>query len=201
MLPPEVRVSIEETGRNTYLAHVETGDRHEIMAPHSFEYNPGLLVNIEVQQWLEADAQRESGEEPGWLAEYGQKLYGYLFGDGQELANYLKGWSEANDGWRLTLALHPSAVALWGLPWEYLHDGKRCLALNNVWIQRVPWGLGIIKAKRTPLPLRILVVIASPEDQADLDTEKEIAVIQDALDPAVVEGQVELDFLESDVTL
>jgi len=201
MLPPEVRVSIEKTGNNTYLSHVETGDGHEIIAPHTFEYDPGLLLNIEAQQWLEADAQRGSGEEPEWLATYGQKLYGYLFGDGREFASYLRGWPEASDGWRLALALHPNAVALWGLPWEFLHDGKRPLALNNAWIQRVPWGLGSIKATRTPLPLRILVVIASPVDQADLDTEKEIAVIQDALDPAVVEGQVELDFLESEVTL
>jgi tetratricopeptide (TPR) repeat protein len=200
-LPPEIRVTIEKVGEKQYLSHVETGDGHEIIAPHTFEYDPGLLVNIEAQQWLEADAQRDSGEEPGWLAEYGQKLYGYLFGDGRELASYLRGWPEASDGWRLTLALHPNAVALWGLPWEYLHDGRRPLALSNVWIQRVPRGMRPIEAQETPLPLRILVVVSSPLGVADLDTEKEIAVIQDALDPAVVEGQVELDFLESEVTL
>jgi len=201
MLPPEVRVSIEETGKNTYLSHVETGDGHEIMSPRTFEYDPGLLVNIEAQQWLEADAQRESGEEPEWLAEYGQKLYGYLFGDGREFASYLKGWRKAAVGWRLSLVLHPNAVALWGLPWEYLHDDNKFLALNSVWTLRIPWGLGSIRTRRTPLPLRILVVVSSPLGVADLDTEKEIAVIQDALDPAVVEGQVELDFLESEVTL
>jgi tetratricopeptide (TPR) repeat protein len=200
-LPSEIRVTIEKVGEKQYLSHVETGDGHEIMAPHTFEYNPGLLVNIEAQQWLEADAQRESGEEPGWLAEYGQRLYGYLFGDGREFASYLKGWREADEGWRLTLVLHPNAVALWGLPWEYLHDGRRPLALSNVWIQRVPRGMRPIEAQETPLPLRILVVVSSPLGEADLDTEKEIAVIQDALDPAVVEGQVELDFLESEVTL
>ncbi len=198
---PEICVTIEKVGDKQYLSHVETGDGHEIMAPHTFEYDPGLLVNIEAQRWLEADAQRESGDEPEWLATYGQRLYGYLFGDGREFASYLKGWREADEGWRLTLVLHPNAVALWGLPWEYLHDGKRPLALNNAWIQRVPRGLRAIKARRTPLPLRILVVVSSPLGVADLDTEKEIAVIQDALDPAVVEGQVELDFLESEVTL
>jgi tetratricopeptide (TPR) repeat protein len=200
-LPPEIRVTIEKVGEKQYLSHVETGDGHEIMAPHPFEYDPGLLVNIEAQQWLEADAQRGSGEEPGWLATYGQKLYGCLFGDGREFASYLKGWREADEGWRLTLVLHPNAVALWGLPWEYLHDSRRPLALSNVWIQRVPRGMRPIEAQETPLPLRILVVVSSPLGAADLDTEKEIAVIQDALDPAVVEGQVELDFLESEVTL
>jgi tetratricopeptide (TPR) repeat protein len=198
---PEIRVTIEKVGEKRYLSHVETGDGHEIMAPHTFEYDPGLLVNIEAQQWLEADVQRESGEEPGWLVTYGQRLYGYLFGDGREFASYLKGWREADEGWRLTLVLHPNAVALWGLPWEYLHDGRRPLALSNVWIQRVPRGMRPIEAQETPLPLRILVVVSSPLGVADLDTEKEIAVIQDALDPAVVEGQVELDFLESEVTL
>jgi tetratricopeptide (TPR) repeat protein len=194
-------VTIEKVDEKQYLSHVETGDGHEIMSPHTFQYSPGLLVNIEAQQWLEADAQRESGEEPEWLAEYGQRLYGYLFGDGREFASYLRGWPEASDGWRLTLALHPNAVALWGLPWEYLHDGRKPLALGNVWIQRVPRGMRPIEAQETPLPLRILVVVSSPLGVADLDTEKEIAVIQDALDPAVVEGQVELDFLESEVTL
>lgn len=198
---PEIRVTIEKVGEKRYLSHIESADGHEIMAPHTFDYDPGLLVNIEAQRWLEADAQRGSGENPEWLAEYGQKLYGYLFGAGREFASYLKGWREADEGWCLTLVLHPNAVALWGLPWEYLHDGRRPLALNNVWIQRVPRGLRAITARRTPLPLRILVVVSSPLGVADLDTEKEIAVIQDALDPAVVEGQVELDFLESEVTL
>ena len=198
---PEICVTIEKVGEKQYLSHVETGDGHEIMTPHTFEYDPALLVNIEAQRWLEADAHRESGEEPEWLAKYGQKLYGYLFGHGREFISYLKSWREADEGWRLTLVLHPNAVALWGLPWEYLHDGRKPLALSNVWIQRMPRGLRAITARRTPLPLRILVVVASPLGVTDLDTEKEIAVIQDALDPAVVDGQVELDFLESEVTL
>ena len=199
---PEICVTIEKVGDKQYLSHVETGDGHEIMVPHTFEYDPGLLVNIEAQRYLKDDWKRPDQKvRPKFLAEYGHQLYGYLFGDGREFASYLKGWREADEGWRLTLVLHPNAVALWGLPWEYLHDGRKPLALSNVWIQRVPRGLRAIKARRTPLPLRILVVVSSPLGVADLDTEKEIAVIQDALDPAVVDGQVELDFLESEVTL
>jgi len=199
---PEIRVTIEKVGEQQYLSHVETGKGHEILPPRTFEYDPGLLVNIEAQRYLKDDWKRPDQKvRPKFLAEYGHQLYGCLFGDGREFASYLKGWREADEGWRLTLVLHPNAVALWGLPWEYVHDGRRPLALSNVWIQRVPRGLKAIKARRTPLPLRILVVVSSPLGVADLDTEKEIAVIQDALDPAVVEGQVELDFLESEVTL
>lgn len=55
-LPPEIRVTIEKVDEKQYLSHVETGDGHEIMAPHTFEYDPGLLVNIEAQRWLEGDA-------------------------------------------------------------------------------------------------------------------------------------------------
>jgi len=44
------------------------------------------------------------------------------------------------------------------------------------------------------------VAIAAPEDQAELDVEREIAVIQEALDEAQRHGRVQLDFLD-DATL
>ena len=102
---------------------------------------------------------------------------------------------------RLTLALHGNAAALWRLPWEYLHDGADFLALHGRFLlSRRPHGLAELDPPPAALPLRILVVISAPEDQRPLDTEEEIRAIQEALDEAVRQQQVEVQYLD-DATL
>ncbi|MFQ5611476.1 MAG: hypothetical protein ACE5H9_05025, partial [Anaerolineae bacterium] len=64
------------------------------------------------------------------LAGYGGRLYGFLFGDGQRLNDFLEFNDEYRRQARLTLQMHPEAAALWRLPWEYLHDGTGFLALR-----------------------------------------------------------------------
>jgi hypothetical protein len=45
----------------------------------------------------------------------------------------------------------------------------------------MPHGLAELKPPEGTPPLRILVIIASPDDQVELDVERELAVMQDAL--------------------
>ena len=135
------------------------------------------------------------------LIDYGQRLYGYLFGDGAKL----RGFFEFNDAYRsearLTLRLHPEAAALWSLPWEYLHDGTDFLGLNGrLLVHRMPHGLAELHPPESAPPLRILVIIAAPDDQAELDVERELAVMQEALDDLRRAGQVQVDYLD-DATL
>jgi hypothetical protein len=219
MLPPEIMVTIRQTGSqpdgsNPYLAVTARSSGDEICS-NSFDFQPDLLIDIEPQWMLEKAVPRHHGEtvkrgpadagrltdEEAKLAAYGQRLYGFLFGDGQKLEAFL----EFNDSYRrqarLTLALHGNAAALWRLPWEYLHDGHDFLVLHGRFLlSRVPHGLGEMQPSPAPLPLRILVVIAAPDDQKPLDTEEEIGVIQTALDEAVRAGRVQVEYLD-DATL
>ncbi len=135
------------------------------------------------------------------LSHYGQQLYEYLFGTGEQLQTFLDQNPAYHQGMHLTLALYPEATALWSLPWEYLHDGQKFLSLDGqVFLSRIPGELNPLALSPAPPPLRILVAIAGPEDQAEIEIEREIAVIQEALRNLQQSGQVWADYLE-DVTL
>ena len=64
----------------------------------------------------------------------------------------------------------------------------------------MPHGMAELHPAESAPPLRILVIIAAPDDQAELDVERELAVMQDALDDLRRAGQVQVDYLE-DATL
>lgn len=94
--------------------------------------------------------------------------------------------------------LSKGADLLWRVPWEYLHDGNEFLALSGkAYLNRKPIGLGEIAAIKSPQPLRLLVVVSSPNKLPELNTEKEIGVIQEAIDPARGKGWLEIDYLET----
>ena len=196
-MPPEIRIEIEKIGDKQYRSRVLTDEGQEIVT-NDFSYDPELLYNIEAQKYLEMDGGRSDEEvESDFLPLYGQKLYRYLFGDGSAFSNFLKFNHSAHV--RINLCLHPEAAPLWSVPWEYIHDGKEALAINGRYlISRIPWGIREIPVTKIPLPppLRILVLISSPDDQRELNTEREIEAIQDAMDDAQVKGIVKVDFLE-----
>jgi tetratricopeptide (TPR) repeat protein len=219
MLPPEIIVTIEQVGPHPeggdqYLAVTARSNRAEICR-NLFRFEPDLLVDIEPQWMLEKAVPRHHGEtvkrgpadagrldeQERKLATYGQRLYRFLFGDGEDFNAFLRFNDSYRQQARLTLALHGNAAALWRLPWEYLHDGHDFLVLHGRFLlSRVPHGLGQMQPPSAPLPLRILVVIAAPDDQKSLDTEEEIGVIQAALDEAVRVGRVQVEYLD-DATL
>jgi tetratricopeptide (TPR) repeat protein len=87
---------------------------------------------------------------------------------------------------------------LWRVPWEYLHDGNDFLALSGkAFLTRKPIGLGEIEATESPQPLRLLVVVPNPNGVPELNSEKEIGVIQEVVDPARRNGWLEVDYLET----
>jgi hypothetical protein len=206
-LPPELRVEIQQVD-GKYLAVTQRANGQEICR-HDFEHDPEKLVHVEPQWMLDKGARPpdqalradvDAADRPPddqLLVTYGQRLYGYLFGDGAKLQSFF----EFNDAYRrqarLTLCLHPSAAALYRLPWEYLHDGSDFLCLGGrLLVNRLPEGMGELSPPETAPPLRILVVIAGPDDQHELDVERELAVITDALDDAQREGLVSLEVLD-----
>jgi tetratricopeptide (TPR) repeat protein len=135
------------------------------------------------------------------LGHYGQQLYEYLFGTGEQLQTFLDQNPVYHQGMHLTLAFYPEATALWSLPWEYLHDGQKFFSLDGqIFLSRIPGELNPLALSSVPPPLRVLVAIAGPEDQAEIEIEREISVIQEALRDLQQSGQVWADYLE-DVTL
>ena len=219
MLPPEITVTIEKVGSHSdggdeYLAVARRSNDRDICR-HSFRYQSDLLIHMEPQRVLENAVPRHAGESVKGdrddvgrltnaeenLADYGQLLYEYLFGEDDRFKDFLEANDTYRDQARLTLAIHSNAAALWQVPWEYLHDGKDHLVLTGRFLlSRVPHGLGQMPTSPAPLPLRLLVVISSPDKQTSLDTEEEVGVIQEALDEVVRSGRVLVEYLD-DATL
>ena len=90
------------------------------------------------------------------------------------------------------------ADLLWRVPWEYLQDGDEFLALSGkAYLTRKPIGLGELAVVKSPQPLCLLVVVSSPNRLPELNSEKEIGVIQEAIDSARRNGWLEIDYLET----
>jgi hypothetical protein len=131
--------------------------------------------------------------------ELGGRLYEAVFNEELRLA-----WSRSLDvaragghGLRLRLRL-TEAPAIAGLPWELLYDRRSNSYLAQS--DRTPL-VRYMEVAEPPQPLlvngslRILVVISSPVDQEELDTESEWRKINEALREPVAQGRIRLDRL------
>lgn len=215
---PQLIITIKRIGdaaRHEYEATLTRADNNAEICINNFTFDPDLLIDMEPQWMLDKAVPRRiddvlrsgqtaadfAAEQAQKLAAYGQRLYSFLFGDGTELQSFLK----FNDAYarsaHLTLALHSNAAVLWRLPWEYIHDGQDFLALHGKFqLSRRPHELGRLEPEPVQLPLRLLVIVSSPENLPDLNTEKEISTIQEALDDAERSGLIQTEYLE-DATL
>lgn len=219
MTPPTLNITIKRIGdaiRHEYEATLTRADTNAEICTNTFTFDPDLLIDMEPQWMLDKAVPRHiddsargdksavdkyKAEQAQKLAGYGQRLYRFLFGDGKELQSFLKYNDAYAQSTHLTLALHSSAAILWRLPWEYIHDGKDFLALHGKFqLSRRPYELGKLARDPVALPLRLLVIVSSPEDATELNTEKEIGAIQEALDEAERQGLIQTEYLE-DATL
>lgn len=131
---------------------------------------------------------------------YGQRLFDALF-TGDVLACYHESLaqvrSDIGTGLRMRLRL-TDTPELAQVPWEYTYDRRsgRFLALDDetpiVRYLDLPLPAGALEVEP---PLRVLVMIAGPEDVADLDADEEWRRINDALADMVQQGAVRLDRL------
>ncbi len=208
--PPELNVEIHKVG-NEFFAVTKQENGREVCT-NRFRHDPTGLTHLGPLWLLERGAlapdeiqalgiEFSSTVSESQVARYGGRLYGYLFGGGRELETFLDENKAYQNQVRLTISLHPEAAALWRLPWEYLHNGDEFLCLSGrILLNRMPGELKRIETAISSPPLRILVVVASPDDQKELDVERELAVFQEALDPAIQTGKLQLDVLD-DATL
>jgi tetratricopeptide (TPR) repeat protein len=132
---------------------------------------------------------------------FGTRLFRAVFAD--EIYSYLRrSQDEAErqgaDGLRIRLLL-TDVPELADLPWEYLYDPthEQFLSLST----KTPIVRYLDLSQRVqPLavkrPLRILVMISSPEGQPPLDVDEEWARLSQALAELQAEGRVELELLD-----
>lgn len=132
---------------------------------------------------------------------YGQRLFEALF-SGEVLDRYRESLDgirgDPASGLRVRLRL-TEAPELAPVPWEYLYDRglNRFLALDDetpiVRYLDLPLPSGPLRVEP---PLRILVMISSPEDVPDLDVDEEWGRLNAALGDLIRDGAVVLERLE-----
>ncbi len=131
--------------------------------------------------------------------EFGGKLFRALFDDAMYVAlnKSLEEAGRQGAGLRIRLRL-AAAPELAVLPWEYLYnpDANRFLALSNETpvVRRLP-AVEELPPLAVQLPLRVLVVIASPDGYPPIDVENEWAKLTQSLADLQSQGRVVLDRL------
>ncbi|HUW09242.1 MAG TPA: CHAT domain-containing protein [Anaerolineae bacterium] len=218
-LPPEITVTVRRVrphpaGGDQYFA-VTTADSGVEICRNLFRYPPDAPSLLE-PLWATRQAARNSvptgrrgrstpqqqrEQARKQLAATGQMLYGLLFGSGREISAVLRYDDHYSPLVRLTLAVESNATPLWRLPWEALHDGTGFLLLSGRFLfSRHPLGFESTILSPTPPPLRLLVVLASPDDERHQAVEEEIAIVQAALEKPLMDGRLQVKLLD-DATL
>lgn len=195
----DFEISIDRDG-DGYVARVNSlGGRAEASLGPPFTADQRTIVRQALTNFaLRASAQvRGPGaDEVRQMKEYGERLFNQVF-TGEVKDYFYRCWGQAlqqDKGLRLRLAVDPS---LDDLPWEFLCTGREFIALNpqTPVVRFIEQPLPIPPLK-TELPLEILVVIASPGDQARLDSAAEKARISQALHSLQEHNFVRLTYLE-----
>jgi hypothetical protein len=129
-----------------------------------------------------------------FLIELGAQLFSALFtGDVRARYDESAGLTGRDSGLRIRLSL--DAQPLQELPWELAHNpekreflvlSKRSLVTRYLAVPRPTPPL------KVDPPLRILILVAAPDDASPIDADDEVARIHQALHPLLEEGMVKL---------
>ena len=128
---------------------------------------------------------------------FGQALFNALF-VGDVGANYEVSLRQAKwDEMGLRLKLHVRPPELSALPWEFVYDPKRdyvCLSTSTPLVRYADVAHPTRQLAVAP-PLRILGMVASPQELPQLDVEHEKRLMEEAVKGLRAEGLVELTWL------
>jgi hypothetical protein len=85
------------------------------------------------------------------------------------------------------------------MPWEYIRDDRSYLALNSdmPMVRYLNTDQPAYKPIAGPKPIKILVVMASPNGYPELNVEAEATKVRESLDKLEENGQVELKIVEN----
>ncbi len=190
----DVLVEATATGFRARVVTSPTGETPTV--DFTLPFDATLLENLLLKLDPGRSDTRRVAQNPQVQAarDFGGPLFDAVFagdvalawGRGQDAA------SAAGQGLRLRLRL-TDAPALAGLPWELLYDKRRNAFIAQS--ERTP----LVRYLDIPQPirplsvagaLRILVVVSSPTDLAELDGDAEFARVEQALADRIASGQV-----------
>jgi len=199
----DFELKLERDGPN-YVARVLTSPVGEAANSFTLPFSEEKLENLVLKMGHMRGRTRSAfSDETDAAEELGGKLFEAVFG-GDVRACFRNSLDEAKqqEGTGLRLKLRLQDVAeLADLPWEFLFDTSlhRFLAQSNqtplVRFIEMPERIRPLMAD---MPLRILVMISSPDDPdlAPLDVELEKSILQKALDPLIKDGKVQVEWLD-----
>ncbi|MFC1716342.1 tetratricopeptide repeat protein [Candidatus Poribacteria bacterium] len=192
----DVRISIDEVEgkKNTYRC-VMNVDGYGAAVEEVVEFPIGSVELLQPMYAL---------EDHGLLTKYvdlpglGQQLYDLLFhaGLGEQFEQVLE---KSRVGERIRVILDTHHGEILSLPWELIMHPTRGYLCREGSVSLIrTLGKEFRQAEHVleAPPLRILMVVASPDDAPKLDFEKEQEVLQAALEPLVRKGLVEVEYSE-----
>jgi ATP/maltotriose-dependent transcriptional regulator MalT len=100
---------------------------------------------------------------------------------------------------KLRVRLRINSPELAFLPWEYLYDAEEknylAISVETPLVRYIPAKIPV-RPTKVNLPLRVLLVEASPVDAVPLDSQREVQIIRNALSELINQGRLQLDVVE-----
>jgi CHAT domain len=134
------------------------------------------------------------------IERFGGELYEALFNDDIQTCFELSRREAQIQGKGLRLKLRLTDPQLAVLPWEFLFDkdqGEFVALSSNTPIVRTIDLPRVVQPLRIAPPLKVLGMVASPDDQAPLNVEREKQRVERAIEPLRERGAVEITWLET----
>ncbi|GIK73389.1 MAG: hypothetical protein BroJett021_23770 [Chloroflexota bacterium] len=188
-------LQIDEVGDASYRAAVLTSPAGQAEAVFDLPFSALEIENFFLRTGRPRQGvRRVNSPEMNEARKFGGRLYEAVF-QGNLHACLLRSIDYAEQreqGIRLRLRLPPSLMEL---PWEYLYDPARERFLVHSTITPVVRYLDLPQSPKpltVALPLKVLVVIASPQDYQPLDVEAEWRKIHTAVASLEAQGLLQL---------
>lgn len=136
------------------------------------------------------------------LTAIGRRLFQVLLhGLSQDAVRHFDRWhlQAAEPGWRGQITIVSDIPWVHSLPWELLHDGLGFLVLRTgapiAVIRRFSTTPPANLLRPMTLPLRVLLVIARPDDTGFVDPRGIAGKLFDAIEPEILAGRIALEVL------
>lgn len=163
--------------RGQYPIHVIQSPRGETRQPVWQKNNLNLPNFRNILDYLS-----ELIAEPDEVEDLGKALHSFLF-PSEVYDIFKRSREEKSSGVRIRLRIDPEELSL--LPWEYCYDEetRQFLALERETpiTRYIAEGFAIPATLTMPQPVKMLVLLAAPRDQPELDIDREEEGIRHAL--------------------
>jgi CHAT domain-containing protein len=194
----ELRLRFERIGEDEEYRVFASGPAGEAAGTFRPPYSDLEIENLVLKLSRPRAVRRIDTTELELVRNFGAGLFDAVF-NGRVRDVYRSSLASARNegcGMRISLAL-TGTPELMHVPWEYLYDDPAFLSIS-MWTPVVRYL--DLPTSRRPLkvepPLRILAMVSSPSDFAQLDVAEERAKLEDSLSGLVRQGAVEIRWLE-----